>query len=179
MVTCLDMFLLTSCSLVMAGFWQMTTLIPAWISNHMPGIVWDEITYSFLNFNGCTVEVKEWISNFIPHFLMGVITYPCWGIFTFGSVNFHFTESKLLFENWQIHPHIARLFRFPLVTNRSHNIFVSRSPMVNMAAFVLGEISWPHIGMRIEFNFNLSKCLTKVGLQYRNHVLTQRQIIEV
>ena len=31
--------------------------IPAWISNHMPGKVWDEITYPFLNFNGCTVEV--------------------------------------------------------------------------------------------------------------------------
>ena len=33
------------------------TLIPAWISNHMPGKVWDEITYPFLNFNGWTVEV--------------------------------------------------------------------------------------------------------------------------
>ena len=27
------------------------TLIPAWISNHMPNNVWDEITYPFLNFN--------------------------------------------------------------------------------------------------------------------------------
>ena len=33
------------------------TLIPAWISNHMPRKVWDEITYPFLNFNGCTVGV--------------------------------------------------------------------------------------------------------------------------
>ena len=33
------------------------TLIPAWISNHTPNKVWDEITYPFLNFNGCTVEV--------------------------------------------------------------------------------------------------------------------------
>ena len=32
-------------------------LIRAWISNHMPGKVWGEITYPFLNFNGCTVEV--------------------------------------------------------------------------------------------------------------------------
>ena len=31
-----------------------TTLIPAWISNHMTGKVWDEITYPFLNFKGCT-----------------------------------------------------------------------------------------------------------------------------
>ena len=28
-------------------------------------MVWDEITYPFLNFNGATVEVKEWLSNFI------------------------------------------------------------------------------------------------------------------
>ena len=33
------------------------TLIPAWINNHMPNKVWDEITYPFLNFNDCTVEV--------------------------------------------------------------------------------------------------------------------------
>ena len=29
----------------------------AWISNYMPGKVWGEITYPFLNFNGATVEV--------------------------------------------------------------------------------------------------------------------------
>ena len=34
-----------------------TTLIPAWISDHMPSKVCDEITYPFLNFNGCTIEV--------------------------------------------------------------------------------------------------------------------------
>ena len=33
------------------------TIIPAWISNHTPNKVWDEITYPFQNFNGCTVEV--------------------------------------------------------------------------------------------------------------------------
>ena len=33
------------------------TLIPAWISNYIHYNVWDEITYPFLNFNGCTVEV--------------------------------------------------------------------------------------------------------------------------
>ena len=35
----------------------LLTLIPAWIINHMPSKVWDEITYPFLNFNGATVEV--------------------------------------------------------------------------------------------------------------------------
>ena len=33
---------------------------------------WDEITYSFPNFNGVAVEVWEWISNFIPHFIIDV-----------------------------------------------------------------------------------------------------------
>ena len=35
----------------------------------MPCKLWDEITYPFLNFNDCTVEVYEWISNFVPHFI--------------------------------------------------------------------------------------------------------------
>ena len=34
-------------------------LISAWISNYMPGKVWDEITYPFLKFYGCTAEVHE------------------------------------------------------------------------------------------------------------------------
>ena len=29
-------------------------LIPGWIGDHMCSKVWDEITYGFLNFNGCT-----------------------------------------------------------------------------------------------------------------------------
>ena len=41
-----------------ASFTNMVlNLIPAWISNYMPGKMWDEITYPFLNFNGATVEV--------------------------------------------------------------------------------------------------------------------------
>ena len=34
--------------------------IPAWINNNVSNKVWDEITYSFPNFNGCTVEVWKW-----------------------------------------------------------------------------------------------------------------------
>ena len=33
------------------------TLIPAWISNHMPSKVWDWVTYPFLNFNSATIDV--------------------------------------------------------------------------------------------------------------------------
>ena len=41
----------------------------------MSSKVWDEIIYTFPNFNSCTVDVWKWISNFIPHFMMDVITY--------------------------------------------------------------------------------------------------------
>ena len=44
-------------------YWYGLTLIPAWISNHIPAKVWDGITYPFPNFSGCTIEVWEWISN--------------------------------------------------------------------------------------------------------------------
>ena len=54
------------------------TSIPAWISNHMPSEVRNEITYPFQNFNCCTVEVYEWMNYIIPHFVTGVITYLCW-----------------------------------------------------------------------------------------------------
>ena len=40
------------------------TYIPACISSHVPSKVWDVITYSFPNFNGCTLEVWEW-DNYI------------------------------------------------------------------------------------------------------------------
>ena len=56
----------------------LINLIPAWISNHIPDTMRDEINHPFPNFNGCAVEVWEWINNFIPHLIMDVITYPCW-----------------------------------------------------------------------------------------------------
>ena len=37
--------------------------LPAWISNYMPSKVWNEITYPFLNFNGCAVV--SWDNVFI------------------------------------------------------------------------------------------------------------------
>ena len=52
----------------------------AWINNHTPSKVSDEIIYSFPNFNGATVEVWEWVIYCIPHFIMDVITYPCWDL---------------------------------------------------------------------------------------------------
>ena len=52
----------------------------SWISNHIHYFEWDEITYSFPNFNCAPVEVWEWKSNFIPHFTGQVIT--CGELFT-------------------------------------------------------------------------------------------------
>ena len=56
----------------------INSFIPAWISNHIHYKLWDEITYPFSNFNGCTVDVWELINNFIPQFAVWVIIYPCW-----------------------------------------------------------------------------------------------------
>ena len=39
---------------------------------------WNEITYPFLNFNGCTVEVSGWINIVIPALTGHVITFPGW-----------------------------------------------------------------------------------------------------
>ena len=39
------------------------TLIPAWICNHTPSEVWNEIAYPLPNFNGAAVEICELISN--------------------------------------------------------------------------------------------------------------------
>ena len=52
------------------------TLIPPWISDHMPSKVWGKISYPFPHFNSYTVEVWEWIHNFSPQFTMDVIIYP-------------------------------------------------------------------------------------------------------
>ena len=42
----------------------------------MPSQVWHEIINSFPIFNGCIIEVCEWVSNLIPHIIIDVITYP-------------------------------------------------------------------------------------------------------
>ena len=47
--------------------WHRSALIPAWGFNYIHYKVFDEITYLFPNFKGCTVEVWEWKRHFIPH----------------------------------------------------------------------------------------------------------------
>ena len=40
--------------------------------------VYNEITNPFPNFSGGTIEVWEWLSNLIPYITIDVITYPFW-----------------------------------------------------------------------------------------------------
>ena len=47
---------------------SLNELIPWWIDNSIHYIEWDEITFSFPNFNGADFEVCKWINNFTPHF---------------------------------------------------------------------------------------------------------------
>ena len=70
------------CSHVLWGpfYWHGLTLIPAWISNHMPIKVWDEVTYPFPICPQLHVEVWEWVSDFIPYFIKDVIAYTCWDL---------------------------------------------------------------------------------------------------
>ena len=53
------------------------SLIPAGISDKMSNKLWDEITYSFINVNGGSVEICGWMSNFISHIIMDAITNSC------------------------------------------------------------------------------------------------------
>ena len=54
------------------------------MSNHIHYKVWDEIIYSFPNFNSATIEIWEWISHFIPH-LCDYLSMLWW---TVGRVEF-------------------------------------------------------------------------------------------
>ena len=56
------------------------TWIPAWMRNHMPTQIWDEITYPLSNINDCTIKVWELISSFTQHYIMDVIIHPCWDL---------------------------------------------------------------------------------------------------
>ena len=76
------------------SFSNMDLLISAWLSNHMPSKVWDEIIYPFLNYNGGNVEVKIWIGNLIQHFVMDASTYLCWKHVSKRDPNFN--ESSTL-----------------------------------------------------------------------------------
>ena len=46
------------------------TSIPACINNHIQSKVWDEITCSFIYYNGSTIEVWESITYLAPHLLI-------------------------------------------------------------------------------------------------------------
>ena len=57
------------CGLLWFGITKM--YVPAWISNYIHYKVRDVISYTFPNFNGCTIEVREWKSN-LTYILLGI-----------------------------------------------------------------------------------------------------------
>ena len=67
--------------------------------------MWEEIIYTFLNFNGSVVEVWEWKSSFTPHFTEHVITYP--SITWYDNV----IKWKLFPRNW---PFVRGIHRSPV-----------------------------------------------------------------
>ena len=74
------------CTLILSRFIHLVTLIPVWISNYIRYKVWCEITYPFLNSNGCTVEVWEWISNLIT------LYWACDYLFMLGFKLIHISK---------------------------------------------------------------------------------------
>ena len=62
--------------------------------------MWEEITYTFSSFNGCTVEVWEWIGYVIPHLIMGLITHLCWDTSQTMLVN---GTARVLQGNWRVY----------------------------------------------------------------------------
>ena len=90
----LAMTQISCCHMASLGHNELS-LIPAWISNHMPSKVCDRITYPFPNFNSCTIEVLEWMNNFIPH----ISVDPCFWIKKNSNAvfpnGFHATSAKL------------------------------------------------------------------------------------
>ena len=71
---------ITCCSCLGSIYKLGLTLMPAWISNHMPSKVWDDKQFHPTLHNGsvitCLVKCGM-ISNFTPHCIMDSITYPC------------------------------------------------------------------------------------------------------
>ena len=56
------------------------TLIPIWISYHMPSRVWDKLTYPM------TTEIQELINTLMPYFIIDVIIHLCWDYSKTNSV---------------------------------------------------------------------------------------------
>ena len=66
------------------------TLIKAWISSYMLSNVWDEITYSFSNFNIMIVKVLGMDTQFHPTFYFG-----CNNLSTLWSKSNHVPQEEI------------------------------------------------------------------------------------
>ena len=137
--------------------------ISAWKSNHASSKVWDEITYPFPNFNGCTVYVWEWISNCIPQFIMDVITIlkncrcPIWHYFTIFSnafcgttcLNFNLIFCKFISggSNAEIPPLVLVVVIFREPYNQIHYILNNPASSIKRLPWLQG--SWGQHGAHL------------------------------
>ena len=135
-------------------YWHFLTLIPAWISNYMPCKVWDEITYPFRNFNGCTVEVSEWMNNFIPHFINEATGLSTWiwsvtersehCLLVFAARRILLPSGQLWFVPSRFQPCLTNL---PTVKRPFHvGWFCSRVSVLNNIFYRQGVI-WFHVNV--------------------------------
>ena len=131
------------CSIILLMRFNFTQ---AWISNHIPSKVWDEITYSVTNFN---VEVLEWISKFIPNSLwMSLLIHE--GLMLI-HVHKGVPNSTKLFYNqnplsrWLMHG-VVNIEEFIFFTTRRHwkctsFIFYWRTHVLDMVIIML-FVAW-------------------------------------
>ena len=61
------------------SYYDKLASIPAWLSKYIHYEVWDEMSYSFPIFHGCTVYVGKWLSKF-THTLKGKWLFTYTGI---------------------------------------------------------------------------------------------------
>ena len=109
------------------------TLIQARICNHMPSKVWDEITYPFPYFNGCTVD-WEWISNFMSHFIMRVTVYQCFGLIHVVKGP-QLLEGVRLLGGWLLIPSCLYLREVESCVTIPESIDVARYVLWTLASF--------------------------------------------
>ena len=107
----------------------------------MPSKVWDEITYPFLNFIGCNLEVEEWISNLISEFIMDVITYSCLSMQFFIFPFCHFVG--YIWYHFKLHLSASELFKAVVSFLSNIHCFLGNELCENTQLFILKKLSYP------------------------------------
>ena len=116
--------------------------------------MWEEITYPFPNFNGCTIEVWEWISHFFPHFTGHVITYSC------QDLSYQLTDPSSGFS-WLYYEIKLSVLKYQ--TNKSSPEMSNKKVSFFLNDFHDNDISQHFLICQLTSSCNLEKCETLVG----------------